>query len=371
MLIWVAFAFVIGASILAVLWPLTRAVSRPVAHGDARAMYESQLSDLERDLERGVLAPADAETARAEIARRFLRAARDADTASYAVSEATFRRRRAASAIILTTIPLAALTIYGAKGSPQLPALPLSARLSGDPAQMDMAVALARVETHLQLNPTDGRGWEILAPIYLRTGRYDDAARAYANAAIHLGPTMERLVDVGEARVLAAGGVVTADARSAFEEAKKLAPLNAKGRFYLAIAREQDGDKTGAIADLNALIAEAPEAGYVSMVRERIAQIEGKAAGAAPSAAEAVAALPPQERMIAIRGMVDTLSARLEQQGGTVEEWLRLINARMVLGEQGPARDALTKARAALRADANAVASLDAAARAIGLEAAR
>ncbi len=53
---------------------------------------------------------------------------------------------------------------------------------------MDMAVALSRVETHLQLNPTDGRGWEVLAPFYMRAGRYDDAARAFANAATHLGP---------------------------------------------------------------------------------------------------------------------------------------------------------------------------------------
>jgi cytochrome c-type biogenesis protein CcmH len=228
-------------------------------------------------LDRSVISHADAELARAEVARRLIRAARETDPASDVINEVTYRRRRAASAIILSTIPLVALSLYGAKGSPQMPAKPLAGRLSTDPANIDLAVALSRVETHLQLNPTDGRGWEILAPIYLRTGRYDDAARAYANAAIHLGSTMERLVDVGEARVLAASGVVTADARAAFVEAGKLGPLNPKGMYYLAIARDQDGDRAGAIADLKALLASAPpDAGWSEMVSERIAVLEGK-----------------------------------------------------------------------------------------------
>jgi cytochrome c-type biogenesis protein CcmH len=368
MLIWIVFALIIGATTLAVLMPLTRKSARPEASADARAMYDAQMGDIERDLDRGVIMPADAELARAEIARRLIRASKDGDASASAVSEATYRRRRAASAIILSTIPLVALTLYGAKGSPKLPALPLAARMSTDPAQMDLAVALTRVENHLQLNPTDGRGWEILAPIYLRTGRYDDAARAYANAAIHLGPTMERMVDVGEARVLAASGVVTADARSAFEEARKRAPLNPKGLFYLAIAREQDGDKAGAVAELKALLATAgPNADWAPVVAERIAQIEG-GPPAIPQGGEAIAALAPQERSAVIKGMVEGLSNRLDAQGGSAEEWMRLIRARMVLNEEPLAREALARARKALAADAAALAGIDALARESGLE---
>jgi cytochrome c-type biogenesis protein CcmH len=368
MLIWIIFAGIIGTVTLAALMPLTRKVARPVASADARAMYDAQMGDIERDLDRGVISAADAELARAEIARRLIRASKDAEADVSAVSEATYRRRRAASAIILSTIPLVALTLYGAKGSPKLPALPLSARMSTDPGQMDLAVALTRVENHLQLNPEDGRGWEILAPIYLRTGRYDDAARAFANAAIHLGPTMERLVDVGEARVLAASGVVTADARAAFEEARKRGTLNPKGQFYLAIGREQDGDKAGAVADLRALLATAtPDSDWAPTVAERIARMEGGSA-AIPQGGEAIAALAPQERSAMIRGMVDGLSTRLDAQGGSAEEWMRLIRARMVMGEEMLAREALAKARKALSSDIPALSALDALAREGGLE---
>ncbi len=364
MLIWFIFAVVAGAVMVAVLTPLGRKSVRPIASADARAMYDAQMSDIARDLDRGVIAPGDAELARAEIARRFIIAAKHNDEKVDAVGEATYRRRRAASAIILSTIPLVALSFYGAKGSPHLPAKPLAARLSGDPATMDMAVALTRVENHLQLNPADGKGWEILAPIYLRTGRYDDAARAFANAATHLGSTMERLVDVGEARFLAAGGVVTTEARLAFEEARKLAPLSPKGLFYLAVARQQDGDKAGAIIDLKALLDSAPpDAGWAPMVAERLAEIEGR-----PQAAPQSASQIPQDRMAAIRGMVDGLATRLAAQGGSAEEWGRLVRARAVLGEKALAEEALVSARKALVADAPGLASVEAMARDSGIE---
>lgn len=366
MMIWVIFAVLLGAAVLFALLPLSRSSVRPVMNADARLMYEAQLADVSQDLNRGVISAADAELARAEIARRLIRASKDGEIAADAVGEATYRRRRAASAIILTTIPLVALSLYAAKGSPLLPAQPLAARLSNDPANMDIAVALTRVENHLQLNPTDGRGWEVLAPIYLRTGRYDEAARAYANVAIHLGPTMERLVDVGEARVLAASGVVTADARAAFDQARGLAPLNAKGLYYLAIAREQDGDKAGAVADLRSLLASAPaDAGWKPTVEERIALIEG--APEVPKGGEAIAALAPQDRMVAIRGMVEGLSVRLGEKGGTVEEWSRLVRARAVMGERQLAEEALAKARAALASDAAGLAALESVAREAGL----
>ncbi len=361
MLIWFIFAIVTGLVMLAVLTPLGRTSVRPIASADARAMYDAQLSDIARDLDRGVIAPAEAELARAEIARRLIVASKHSDDSVDTVGEATYRRRRAASAIILSTIPLVALSLYGAKGSPHLPALPLAARMSGDPATMDMAVALSRVENHLQLNPSDGKGWEILAPIYLRTGRYDDAVRAYANAATHLGPTMERLVDVGEARFLAAGGVVTAEARAVFEEARKLAPLSPKGLFYLAIAREQDGDKVGAVADLKALLNSAPAgAEWAPMVADRLAQVEGRP--------QAMPQAMPQDRMAAIRGMVDGLAARLAAQGGSAEEWGRLVRARAVLGEKALAEEALAGARKALAADAPGLAGVEATARESGIE---
>lgn len=364
MLIWLVFAAMLGGAVMAVLWPLGRRETAALAASDARSLYEAQLTDIMRDFDRGLISEKDAELARAEAARRLIRAARVDAGPVEVISEATYRRRRVASLMALIVIPLVSLGLYGMRGSPHLPALPLSARMSNDPATMDVSVALARIENHLMLNPSDGRGWELLAPFYMRGGRYEDAARAFANAAIHLGPTMERLVNLAEARALAAAGVVTAEARATLEEARKLGPLNAKGQYYLAIAREQDGDRAGAAADLRAMLSSAPaDASWRGLVEERLARIEG-----APRGGGAIAGLPEQERAAAIAGMVESLAQRLQTQGGSADEWLRLIRSQAMLGQGERAARSLTQARAALAADADAVARLDALAREAGLE---
>jgi cytochrome c-type biogenesis protein CcmH len=108
-------------------------------------------------------------------------------------------------------------------------------------------------------------------------------------------------------------------------------------------------------------------------VKQRLAGIQGApAAGAQPAPgapAADIAALPPTEQNAAIRGMVEGLSARLETQGGSVEEWTRLVRARMVLGERDKAEAALAQARRALANDAAALARLDSLSASMGQEA--
>ena len=58
---------------------------------------------------------------------------------------------------------------------------------------------VGQVEAHLEQNPEDGRGWEVVGPVYMRLGRYDDAVKARRNALRLLGPTAEREADLGEA----------------------------------------------------------------------------------------------------------------------------------------------------------------------------
>ena len=66
-----------------------------------------------------------------------------------------------------------------------------------------------------------------------------------------------------------------------------------------------------------------------------------------PSAAdiEAAAEMTPEERMQMIRGMVDGLAARLAEDGGSPQEWARLIGALGVLGDTGEASAIWTEAQ--------------------------
>ncbi len=362
MLIWIIFAAMTGAAVFALLWPLGRGDPNAFAEtADAKSLYRAQLGEIERDLGRELIGLSEAEAARAEAARRLLRAA-DRQPDAVGESEPALRRRRAASALALSCVPLLALLLYGAQGSPMQPDRPLSARLKADPAQ-DFDLALTRIEAHLAANPSDGRGWAVVAPVYLRQGRYDDAVRAFSAAIEHGGADAERLAGLGEARALAAGGVVTASARQPLVEAVKRDPGNARARFFLAIAKEQDGDSRGAAEALRALLADAPaDASWTEMVHQRLAGLE-----APPTMAGSIAALPPADQQEAIRGMVAGLAERLKQGGGTVSEWSRLIRSQMVLGDRPAALSAVATARQRLAQDATAMARIDSLAGELGL----
>ncbi|ODT53451.1 MAG: c-type cytochrome biogenesis protein CcmI [Methylobacterium sp. SCN 67-24] len=365
MLIWIIFAVMTGAAVLSVLWPLGR--RQPPIFADtagAASLYRAQVAEIERDLGRRLIGAAEAEAAKAEAARRLLRAA-EVEAAPAGDSEPSLRRRRAASAIALSCVPLLALLVYGAYGSPNIPDQPLAARLKSDAAGQDFAIALARIEAHLAANPNDGKGWSVLAPVYLRQGRFEDAAKAFA-AAIRLdGPTAERHAGRGEALILAAGGVVTVGAREALAEAVKLDPANPRARFFLAIGQEQDGKIPEAIASLQALLAGAPaDAPWRGPVTARLESLQGPA----DSAAAAIAKLPAQDQSAAIRGMVDSLAARLGEGGGTLAEWSRLIRSQSVLADRPAALKSLATARERLAADPDALAALAALAGELGLQ---
>lgn len=362
MIIWIVFALMTCAAVMAVLWPMSR---RPVdsEDGSDERFYREQIAGIERDRERGLLGEQEAEAARIEAGRRLLRAIPASPISPDTVGEPSLRRRRAASTIALSIIPLLALAVYGAFGSPQLPGQPLAARLDADPRTLDVASAVARVEAHLARHPDDGRGWEVIAPVYARTGRIDDAVQAYAAALRLLGEDAPRLISYGEALVMAKDGVVPSGARAAFERALALDPTAPKARYYLALAAEQDGDRDAARGHYAAILSSSPaEAPWVPLVKERLAGLGGENAAV-------VAALPARERNAAIKGMVEGLASRLDAAGGSSDEWSRLIRSYVVLGEREKAATALDKARRSLARDAAAQGRIEVVAQELGLQA--
>src|SRR5690606_36571220 len=198
------------------------------------------------------------------------------------------RAIRAVSAAIVILVPVLAIALYLPLGHPELPDAPRAARIEADPDRQEIEALVARVEEHLARSPEDGRGWAVLAPVYLRMGRADDAARAFANASRLLGPTAEREAGLGEAMVMQQQGIVTAEARSHFQNALKLHPRQVKARFFLARALSQYGRREEAIAAWQALVQDAPaDAPWVQVARAELARLNAMptdetAPGAAP-----------------------------------------------------------------------------------------
>ncbi|SFU99915.1 cytochrome c-type biogenesis protein CcmH [Methylobacterium sp. 174MFSha1.1] len=371
--IWFIFALMTGLAVLALLWPMSRRLAlAAVPEGEARiatetGFYRDQLREIDRDAARGLLAEPEAEAARAEAARRLLRASREPGRTAGAVGEPALRRRRAASAFALSTVPLVALLVYGMYGSPDLPAQPQAERLAhARAAGNDLAAAVAQIEAHLAKAPEDGRGWAVLAPVYLRVGRGEDAIKAYENSLRLLGEDATRLADYGEALVATGDGVVSSRARDAFERALRQDPNAVKPQFYLARAAEQDGDRAQARTRYAALAAGAPpEAPWLPMVRDSLARLDGTAPSPAPKPAAGPGMSEEQRGMV--RGMVEGLAQRLAEKGGTPEEWARLVRSYGVLGERSKAEEILAQARTALGNDPARLAPVEEAAREMGV----
>jgi cytochrome c-type biogenesis protein CcmH len=359
MVIWIILLAMTAAAVMAVLWPLSRHYAVAGQADPNTQFYREQIAEIERDRERGALLPGEAEAAKAEAGRRLLRATGMEDVA-VAVGEPALRRRRAASALALSVLPILAIAIYGAYGSPHILHAPVTTA-QGPAGTPDLATAIAQIESHLAQNPQDGRGWEVIAPVYLRMGRMEDAVKAYEAALRHLGPDANRLSNYGEALVLAKDGLVSSEAQSAFEQAVKLDGNAPKARYYLARAAEQDGQIDKAKEGYSALLASSPaDAPWTAVVKEQLARLEGPQTGSAQGA-------EPQVGAEDIMRMVSGLANRLEAQGGSAEEWARLMRSYAVLGQRDKAAAAAQRARQALAQDDAGLKTIDMMARELKL----
>jgi cytochrome c-type biogenesis protein CcmH len=272
-------------------------------------------------------------------------------------------------------VPLISWAVYARLGSPDIPSQPLSERLARNPADSTVDELVARAESHLAANPSDGRGWEVLAPIYMRMQRFSDSARAYDNAIRLLGSNADRQSGLGEALVNAAGGRIAGDARTAFQAALEHDPSNAKSQFFLAMASAQDGRMEDAVASWTRMRDALPEGSpWRGAAGQALAQAGLETAERAPGPGpgqeevEAAAAMSEQDRAEMIASMVERLDERLRENPQDGEGWKQLIRSHLVLGDANKARDALARAVEALGADTGQAKALIAFAASNGLK---
>lgn len=381
MTLWLVFALMTAAAVFAVLWPLSRRGA--AAGGSDVVVYRDQLEELARDRAVGLIGEAEAEAARIEVSRRLIAAADAAAPEAppeLASDKLSLWRRRATALAGLLLLPVGAGALYLALGSPQMPGAPLAARLAAVHQSDSIASMVSQVEAHIERNPNDARGYEVLAPIYLRMGRYADAVAARRKVLALSGASAEREADLGEALTAAANGIVTDEAKSAFDRAIKLDAEQLKARFFLGLAAEQDGDKAKAATIWRGLLQQAPAgAPWIALVSEALTRVGGTPPAAAPAPAAsapgpsaqdvaAAAGMSAQDRNAMIRGMVARLADRLKEHGDDIEGWQRLLRAYMVLGERDKAVAAAADARRAFAGNPEQLGRIEGTIKDLGLQ---
>ncbi|WP_245759340.1 c-type cytochrome biogenesis protein CcmI [Tranquillimonas alkanivorans] len=349
------------SAILMAFLPLRAARADTAPAADGVGVFVDQLDEVERDLERGLISEDEARSATAEIKRRLLAASRR-DTGHRAPSGG-----RSAIFVAALLVPLAAAGYYTLMGAPGVASAAFAER-GAERAQAEQIADLSeRLRERLESAPDGGpsEGWMLLGQTYLRMGRFDGAARAFATVAERDGEATSATFSLlAEALIAAESGIVTPRAERALERALTLDPSNPAASFYRAIALEQAGKLAEAhetlVARLEAAEGPAPwmqsfiaQANRIGEALDRepltmadfapmlVTQPRG------PSAADVAAAqeMSEEDRSAFIRSMVDRLAARLEQQPEDLDGWLRLGNAYRVLGETDAARDAYLRAK--------------------------
>lgn len=392
MTLWIIFAGLSALALSALLWPLWRrdriAASRSAY--DA-SVYRDQLDEIEADFERGIIGEREAESAKLEVSRRLLAAADKVDGDVETTSELVPKPGLAITAG-LVLVPAVSLGLYLVFGSPLLPGQPHADRVAAPSEQNSIQALVAKVEERLRANPGDGRGWDVIAPVYMKSRRYQDAAEAYKNATRILGVSASRLSGYAEASILANNGIVSETANRAYEKALTLDPRLLKARFWLAMAKEQDGRFGEAATAWREMLKHGSEdARWRPVVIERLRVAEAKVRGedTTPSKSpdpnqtaekkEDVAPGPTQDQVAAasqmsagdrsamINQMVDGLAARLKDDGNDLKGWLRLVRAYTVLGKRDAAETALTEARRNFAGNETALTELKALADSLGL----
>ena len=371
-LLWAILAAMTLAVTAALVVPLLR--PRPARGRRAdfnRQVYRDQLGELDADVERGVVTAAEAEAARVEIQRRLIATA-DGDGGAPAAAGAP----RAAALVVAVLVPAAALGVYLWLGSPGAPAAPEPPRAAGAEAAREAQELDANIEklrAHLARQGGDLQGWLLLARSLSVLGRHGEAAAAYRQAAAIDPGNLDVKAGAAEALVAASGGRVTPEARAGFREVLAARPGDPAARYYLALSKAQAGELGDAFDMWRSLLLDAPaDAPWREPVAQRVRELAARlgvdGAAAAPRSedggerrgptAEDVAAaadMPPEERVRMIRGMVEGLAARLEDQPDDAQGWRRLVRVYDVLGERREAYAAMARAVARLPDDADAL----------------
>ena len=363
-MIWVLIALAAVAAVAALLWPLLRTptVSQDRAAYNV-AVFQDQLKEVDRDLERGVLTEGEAGAARIEIQRRIIAAGKA--PAGMAAADSPLRRKLTAGAIAVA-VPALAVAVYLSVGQPMLPDTGPAVAGSHDEDDAQVAKMVDQLSAKVAANPNDVQGLMLLARSYRQLGRFEDSVATYRKLAA-VRPDADSYAGLGEAITAASGGQVTAEAHTAFYKALTIDRQEPRSRFYLGLESALKGDAKTAIAIWRDLAAGSPpDAPWVPVVREEMGQV-AQAAGIPPMSVTpahpldilpAEAAAPPlpsapvaadasgftTEQRSMIEGMVGGLAARLAQNPADYEGWLMLGKSYTVLRKTDDAAKAYEKA---------------------------
>ena len=325
----------------------------------SREIFEDQLQEIDRDVQRGIIFDAEADAARVELTRNILRVSR--------VNAPQAERRDNVSllGVLLAAllIPVISFSYYLQFGNPEVPSLSLADRQAERDERNAIITIANRMEGELKSHPEGGpsNGWMLLGQTFMRLGFYDRAAEAFDVVASRKDADSAVFSMLAEALISQEQGIVTPRAEDAIAQALERDPMNPAATFYTALSLEQSGQARKAHdiilerlgkADgfypwMESFVAQANRIGaIIGRAPVSLTQFAPMTAQSGPTDSDIAAAqdMSEEERAAFIASMVNRLATRLEANPDDLDGWLRLGKAYSVMGNREGALEAFENA---------------------------
>ena len=156
MTLWIIFALMTAAAILAVPWPLARK-PRAARAGSDLIVYQDQLQEIDRDRSAGLIGEAEAEAARIEVSRRLLAAADTQPPAPRAAGAAGVAPPRRGACGFDRSLARSGRPLCRARLAERSRGARTRPRQHRRRATNRSRTSISQVEAHLARNPDDGR----------------------------------------------------------------------------------------------------------------------------------------------------------------------------------------------------------------------
>ena len=295
------------------------------------SLYTEQMRELEADLRSGAIGARDFESAASEIKARLL-----ADTGE-AEAPRSIRGGRAAAIAVGTAIPLLAVGIYLALGSPQA----LGPVPAADPAHQQSAeqieAMVERLAERLKDDPGNVEGWLLLGRSYGAFGRFKESSEAYARAAKLRPDDAQLLADYADALGMALGRKLEGAPQKLIARALEIDPRNLKALALAGTAAYERKDYNGAAAYWERMLPLVePDSDDARSIRANVDEARSLAGGREPQKAAVDAPAPAAPAAAAdarLRGEVRLAPALAEKVSPTDTVF---IFARAAQGPQMP-----------------------------------
>ncbi len=257
------------AAMLFVALPLLRA-HKP-SHAPAQdavnmQIYTDQFTELETDLNNGLLSQVQFDLANHELERRLLQ-----DIPVAAATAPAAKTTRWPGIVIVLLIPLLAAGLYAKLGNPHAinpPTDPMIVQLQ------QIEILLPKLEQRLREQPNDITGWTMLGRAYMGLARYPDAAQAYDKLTQLPPQDAQAFADYADALAMANGQKLAGKPASLVAQALKLDPNNGKALYLAGFAAIEAGKPKQAIAHWDKLLAQLPpDAEGAAMLKEKLAEL--------------------------------------------------------------------------------------------------